>query len=156
MRQQKPPTRALSAANRHIRAPYPRDEDAQAQTGITIQRQYMPSSTPPLPMCADWDREVVRHIARHMPKQVRKIRSCASLEALWVPNSRWTDLHCPACAETPGWLDFEALEFCPLCIGFQFLPATVVRWYVFERQAMEAYVTSETLAAHKQKAGTRA
>ena len=134
--------RALTARDRYAVADAKCDGDSSDAT-YTVQRLRIKYVVPPLPMCPDWDRLVVRHIAHHMPEAIRDVRARACVEELQEAHGMWSDRPCPACIETPGWLDRQPDEVCPVCCGFGMIPRMVAMWYARERQALEAHVESD-------------
>ena len=162
MRTETPPpraqARALTARQRHALAPTPlaeREPESRYAISKGQPHYYVPhlSPSPVAPLGSpQWHRAIVRHLAEHMPQKQRGIRAKSSLDIAEWENSNYADEHCPGCADTPGWLDFETLEFCPLCLGFQLIPRTVLNWYAEQRRALEANAVSEERRADRGKA----
>ena len=142
--------RALTPRDRYAAADARLSDDGRDGT-YTVQRLRIKYIVPPLAPCPDWDREVVRHIGRHMPAEVRKLRAIGCLEGLKPAHPMWRDEPCAACASSPGWLDETCTARCPICGGFCFLPRTVAIWYRRELQALEATGASEARRAHRLK-----
>lgn len=72
-------------------------------------------------------RSVVRGIARRIPAHLKELRGKLMLEAI-SETLGVAEARCPAC-EGAGCLDGDALEYCPVCCGFEEVPDRLADWF---------------------------
>ncbi len=72
-------------------------------------------------------RRLVRRLAARMPPDLRKLRGRMMLEPIYE-SLGVEEVRCPACGGS-GWLDRAALEYCPVCCGFQQVPDRLAEWF---------------------------
>ncbi|MGD8239806.1 MAG: hypothetical protein PVH68_14700 [Armatimonadota bacterium] len=69
----------------------------------------------------------VRRLAQQVYRPYRREQGRMMLQA-YNGVAGITEVACPVCAEHPSWLDPVALEFCPICYGFQRVPQGLADW----------------------------
>ncbi|MFO8006306.1 MAG: hypothetical protein R6V05_01065 [Candidatus Brocadiia bacterium] len=72
-------------------------------------------------------RRMVRRLADRMPRDLRRLRGQMMLEPVYE-SLGVEEVTCPACGGS-GWLDRRALDYCPICCGFQEVPDRLADWF---------------------------
>lgn len=145
------PSRALSPAERYMRAPWPAtDPDPKPDAHPHFRRfcragkRFGFTATPVAPLGTEkWRRGLTRHLCQHLPADLHDLRRFSCILDFTDWTTQYGDVPCPACVHSPGWLDSEYLEACPLCCGFRFVPRPVATWFRTTRDAIEADAASE-------------
>ncbi len=76
---------------------------------------------------SEGNRRLVRRLAARVPRDLLRLRGQLMLELVYE-SLGVEEVRCPACGGS-GWLDRRALEYCPICCGFQEVPDRLADWF---------------------------